>query len=83
MSTIRKFKDIEVWQKSRELCNNIYKTTLNKSFSKDFELKNQILASSGSIMDNIAEGFEYGCKRIYSVFIDRKRIFRRNTFTII
>ena len=27
-------------------------------FSKDFELRNQINASYGSVMDNVAEGFE-------------------------
>jgi four helix bundle protein len=58
MGTIKHFEDLEVWQKARELCKEIYKITLKPSFSKDFELKNQILRSSGSIMDNIAEGFE-------------------------
>ena len=58
MSTIKKFEDLEVWRQSRELCNEIYQLTLQENFSKDFGLKDQIRNSSGSVMDNIAEGFE-------------------------
>jgi four helix bundle protein len=58
MGTIKNFEDLELWQRSRDLSRSIFKITLNNKFSRDFELKNQILASSGSIMDNIAEGFE-------------------------
>jgi four helix bundle protein len=58
MGTIKNFEDMELWQRSRDLSKSIFKITLNKNFSRDFELKNQILASSGSIMDNITEGFE-------------------------
>jgi len=32
--------------------------TLNEKFSKDYRFVAQITSSSGSIMDNIAEGFE-------------------------
>jgi four helix bundle protein len=43
---------------ARELCKDIHLLTLKNSFSKDFRLIGQIKGSSGSIMDNIAEGFE-------------------------
>jgi len=58
MSTFKSFEEIEVWQKARLLANTIYSLTLEGSFSKDFKLRDQINGSSGSIMDNIAEGFE-------------------------
>lgn len=58
MATIKKFEDLEIWKMSRELCREIYSLTLKGGFFRDFELKDQINASSGSVMDNIAEGFE-------------------------
>lgn len=59
MSTITKFEDLEVWQIARELANEIFEVySASEEFSKDYKLKDQINASSGSVMDNIAEGFE-------------------------
>ncbi len=58
MATVNRFEDLEIWKKSRVLCKNIFLSTKQKEFAKDFALKSQILRSSGSIMDNIAEGFE-------------------------
>ncbi|HEX2920979.1 MAG TPA: four helix bundle protein [Bacteroidales bacterium] len=58
MSTIKKFEDLEVWKSSRELCKKIKDICDSSSLNKDYSLKNQILSSSGSCMDNIAEGFE-------------------------
>ena len=40
------------------MCVVIYKLTQKGSFSKDWSLKDQINRSSGSSMDNIAEGFD-------------------------
>ncbi len=57
MATINQFEDLKVWQKSRVLCSEIFSLTLTGNFSKDFGLKDQINRSSGSIMDNISEGF--------------------------
>ncbi|HCY41752.1 MAG TPA: four helix bundle protein [Prolixibacteraceae bacterium] len=58
MSTITCFEDLEIWQLSREMCAVVYHLTKKVPFSKDFELIDQVRRSSGSVMDNIAEGFE-------------------------
>ncbi len=55
---ITKFEDLEIWKDARILCHKIRWITENTSLSKDFSIKDQILRSSGSVMDNIAEGFE-------------------------
>jgi hypothetical protein len=57
MSKVERFEDLKVWQLARELCQTIHKLTMKDLFSKDFKLIGQIKGSSGSIMDNIAEGF--------------------------
>ncbi len=62
MPTIQKFEDMEVWQKARLLSQKIYPLTLVSPLKNDFRLKDQIRGSLGSIMDNIAEGFERGSK---------------------
>jgi four helix bundle protein len=58
MSKVERFEDLKIWQVARELCQMIHKLTIKDQFSRDFKLVGQINGSSGSIMDNIAEGFE-------------------------
>ena len=58
MATFTRFEDIPVWQDSRNLCISIYQSTKREPFNKDYRLCSQITAAAGSIMDNIAEGFE-------------------------
>lgn len=58
MATVNRFEDLEIWQLSRDYCKKIYPLTCITPFSKDFRLRDQVNDSSGSIMDNIAEGFE-------------------------
>ncbi|MFA5327372.1 MAG: four helix bundle protein [Prolixibacteraceae bacterium] len=58
MSAIKTFEDLEIWKLARLLCRDIFMITNHELFSKDFGLKNQINNSSGSVMDNIAEGFD-------------------------
>jgi four helix bundle protein len=52
------FEDLEIWKEARLLCKLVSVVIRGDEFSKDFRLRDQIKASSGSIMDNIAEGFE-------------------------
>ena len=58
MGTVKRFEDLEVWRESRKLVKSIHSSTSKSPFSKDFTLKDQILRSSSSVMDNIAEGFD-------------------------
>jgi four helix bundle protein len=57
---ITTFEDIEAWQLGRELTRKIYEITKTGEFSKDYGLKDQIRRASGSVMHNIAEGFDAG-----------------------
>ena len=58
MATITKFEDLEIWQEARKLAKEIYVISKETDLKTDFRFKEQIKASSGSVMDNIAEGFE-------------------------
>jgi four helix bundle protein len=66
---IEKFEDLEIWQEARELCKYIFEITEAQQFNKDFKFRDQIRSSSGSIMDNIAEGFERGGNKEFVQFL--------------
>lgn len=69
MATFKRFEDIIAWQKARELCKIINSFTKKELFSRDFKLVNQIKGSSGSAMDNIAEGFERDGNKEFGQFL--------------
>lgn len=62
MPTIQKFEDLEIWKKARILSDKVYPLTFKEPIANDFRMKDQMRGSAGSIMDNIAEGFERGSK---------------------
>lgn len=63
------FEDLPIWQKARELAKLVFEITLKEPFCKDFKFKDQIRGSSGSIMDNIAEGFERSGNKEFIQFL--------------
>lgn len=69
MASIKKFEDLDCWKKARILCHEIHRCSLQGSFAKDFSLKDQISRASGSVMDNIAEGFERGGNKEFVQFL--------------
>jgi len=58
MSTFKNFEEIIAWQKARELCKKVKPVIDSMKYSGDHRFKEQLISSAGSIMDNIAEGFE-------------------------
>ena len=57
MGKIQKFEDLEIWSLAREICQLVEFLIQNTNLKTNYSLRDQIDRSSGSIMDNIAEGF--------------------------
>lgn len=58
MATIKRFEDLEIWREARKLSKVVITISKTTDLKTDFKFKEQIKSSSGSVMDNIAEGFE-------------------------
>ena len=58
MTTAKRFEDLDVWQRAKELTNLVYRFSGSGPFSHDAGLRDQMRRASISIMSNIAEGFE-------------------------
>ncbi|MCB0776976.1 MAG: four helix bundle protein [Chitinophagaceae bacterium] len=58
MASITKFEELDIWQLAYQQCKDFELLVEETSLGKNYELRNQMDASSGSTMDNIAEGFE-------------------------
>ena len=69
MATIARFEELEIWQLAVEQEKVIFVLTLQGSFARDFSLIDQIRRSSGSVMDNIAEGFDRGGRLEFKNFL--------------
>ena len=55
---VDRFEDLVIWQQARKLSKEVYEITKSGDFRYDSRFVQQIRAAVGSIMDNIAEGFE-------------------------
>ena len=69
MATVQRFEDLVVWMLARELYQNIARIIEEKKQKMDNAFIRQIDSSSGSIMDNIAEGFERGNRKEFIQFL--------------
>ena len=69
MATIKRFEEMESWKLARELYQKIAKLIDDGRLKRNYRLIDQIEGSSGSIMDNIAEGFERGIRGEFITFL--------------
>ncbi|MBM3127424.1 MAG: four helix bundle protein [Chloroflexi bacterium] len=73
MAKIARFEDLKAWQKARVLTNAVYDLTERAAFAKDFRLRNQLQGAAGSVMHNIAEGFDSGSDPEFIRFLKMAR----------
>lgn len=71
--SIRRFEDIQAWQRARELVREIYAVSGRGAFARDTALREQIRRAAGSVMHNIAEGFDAGSDSEFVRFLKYAR----------
>lgn len=69
MSTIKCFEDIVSWKEARIMNKNLAALIDSGRFKNSYKLIAQIESSAGSIMDNIAEGFERNGNKEFVQFL--------------
>jgi len=69
MGTIKKIEDLEVWQAARKLNSELSPLLIILGEERCYGLKDQLDRSAGSVMDNIAEGFERDGNREFIHFL--------------
>lgn len=60
MEKVKRFEELNIWQEGREFSKEVHTVFRYKKEFEERALSNQIIRSSSSVMDNIAEGFERG-----------------------
>jgi four helix bundle protein len=58
VATVKRFEDLEIWQIERNLYQKISAIAERLRQKKEYRFAEQIKSATGSIMDNIAEGFD-------------------------
>jgi four helix bundle protein len=73
MTTAKRFEDLEVWQRAKDLTNLVYKHSADGTFARDFGLRDQIRRAAVSIMSNIAEGFESQTQAMFIKYLSHAK----------
>ncbi|HEY6447281.1 MAG TPA: four helix bundle protein [Acidobacteriaceae bacterium] len=69
----RQYRDLEVWQRSMELAQQIYSATTTFPRHEAFGMMSQMRRAAVSVPSNIAEGQGRGSDRSFAVFLKQAR----------
>lgn len=58
MATVKRFEDLEIWKLAFAIYKSASEISERMRGKYDFRFADQMKAAAGSVMDNIAEGFE-------------------------
>lgn len=67
---MHRFKDLDIWKKSREFCSKIYNVTTSFPDVEKFGLVNQLQRVFVSVPSNIAEGSSRHSNKDFSRFLE-------------
>ena len=67
---MHRFKNLEIWKKSRLFCHTIYILTSDFPEAEKFGLTNQLRKASISVPSNIAEGSSRNSNKEFSRFLE-------------
>ena len=67
---MHRFKELDIWKRSRLFCSQIYAITSKFPESEKFGLTNQLRRASVSIPSNIAEGSSRRTNKDFSRFLE-------------
>jgi len=63
------FEEIAAWQRARCLNQEFWEHCASEAFGRDYALMDQLNRSLGSVMDNVAEGFDGGSNKEFARFL--------------
>ena len=67
---MHRFKDLDIWKRSRVFCKDIYQITTLFPSEEKFGLINQLRRASVSVPSNIAEGASRKSNKDFSRFLE-------------
>lgn len=67
---MHRFKNLEIWKRSRIFCKDVYQITLLFPNEEKFGLINQLRRASVSVPSNIAEGASRKSNKDFSRFLE-------------
>ncbi|MEE9311202.1 MAG: four helix bundle protein [Planctomycetota bacterium] len=70
MASFERYQEINAWQKARVLMQKVCDLFRDDKLRREFWIKDQMLRSTLSIMNNIAEGFGRSSKKEFARFLD-------------
>jgi four helix bundle protein len=68
-----RFEDLKIWQIAREQAGAIYGAIAGSAGARDFGFRDQVQRAAVSVMNNIAEGFEYRSDADFARFLDHAK----------
>lgn len=69
MATVKRFEELVIWQLARVQCQSVFELMEDGRFDFDVPLRDQINRSSGSVMDNISDGFDRFSREDFRKFL--------------
>jgi four helix bundle protein len=70
MGTIKRFEQIQAWQKARELVREVYRVCESGPLKRDWGLRDQLCRAAVSSMSNVAEGLARNTDKDFAHFLD-------------